>query len=158
MTDAIVNRRNVLSATSSVAFIGLAGCTSGDSSGNSNEDSEEANENSGTELTDIVTIEDHEWRGATLLELKVRNLTSDTIDLVQVEADVYVDDERINNAYTNISSLPGETVETSEIRFTESYDRDPCEADRYELVPNFYYQNEDYEIRMEYEFNPDFCE
>ncbi|TQQ79763.1 hypothetical protein EGH24_09690 [Halonotius terrestris] len=162
MADGSVNRRDVLTASGSVAIIGLAGCTSGDSSndenGNSNEDSDDSNENSGTDLTDILTIEDHEWRGTSLLEVKVRNQTSDTLDLVQVEADVYVGDERINHSYTNISSLPGETVETSEIRFTESYDRNPCEADRYELVPNFYYENEDYEKRMEYEFNQDFCE
>lgn len=156
-------RRNLLSFAGTVTVAGLAGCIS---SGVSDDTARETDEAGGgsvdggtqTELTDILQIEDHEWLAASILEVTVRNIIDDTLDLVQVEADVYVGDERTNHAYTNISSLPAGTVETSEIQFTESYDRNPREADRYDLVPNFYYDGEDYEERIEYEFNPEFYE
>jgi len=160
MTDR-VTRRRVLSLTGGSAVAALAGCTSSDDSkegaGGNNDDTESPTPE-GRTLSDIISIEDHEWRGATILDVSVRNLLDEELDLVQVEANVYVGDERINHAYTNISSLPPETVQTSQIEFTQSYGQDPCNADRYELVPNLNYDMEEYQERMEFDSQPGFCE
>lgn len=155
MTDGIP-RRSWLSFTAGATVTALAGCTSSDDSDENGGDGG-AQTTEGMTLTEIIEIEDHEWRGATLLDVSVRNLLDEELDLVQIEANVYVGDERINHAYTNISSLPPQTVQTSQIEFTQSYGQDPCNADRYELVPNLNYEMEEYQERMEFDSQPGFC-
>jgi hypothetical protein len=155
MTDG-VPRRALLSVTAGAAVTTLTGCMSSDDTDENGGDGG-AQSTEGMRLTDIIEIEDHEWRGATLLDVSVRNLLDEELDLVQIEANVYAGDERINHAYTNISSLPPQTVQTSQIEFTQSYGQDPCNADRYELVPNLNYDTEEYQKRMEFDSQPGFC-
>lgn len=151
-------RRKFLSISGTATGLALTGCTSNNGNGGEDGGNEETQKTEELTLTDILQIENHKWLGASLLEVTVRNRLSEELDLVQVEADVYVGNERINHAYTNISSLPPETVQTSEIRFTEPYGQDPCNADRYELVPNLTYELNEYQQRIEFQFDPSFCD
>jgi hypothetical protein len=151
-----------MSATTVAASsaLSLAGCSSSDdgngNGGSGNGDSPTPTPE-GTQLSDIVKITSHEWRGSSILEVAVQNQTEDTLDIVQVEANLYDGDTRIGHSYTNISSLAAGVKQTSDIRFLD-LDAAPCEAaTQYDLVPNFYYDSEDYEERYEYEYNPEFC-
>lgn len=146
------NRRSVLASIGSGGVAVLAGCAGGES-----DSTPTATPTPETSLTDIIGIPSHEWVRRSMLQVTVENRTEDVLDLVQVEANLYVDNTRIGHSYTNISSLPGGTTVNSAIQFIEGFDQEPCNATRYDLFPNFYYDSQQFEERMEYEYDPGFC-
>jgi hypothetical protein len=171
-----LSRRSVLRTSATVAAgatVGLAGCASngnGDGNGNGdNNDGTTTNDNgdtggetttqTGTQLTDIVEIVSHQWRGPTILEATVRNKTDSTIGTLQIDVNVYDGDTRLSNGYGTITDLPGGIEDTVRVSNMSDYSAAPCDAaTTYELVPNFYFEETHYEQRMEYEYNPQFCE
>lgn len=155
------NRREFLKySTAAVLAPAVAGCVSSSDDGNGGGEGGTPTATptpEGTTLTDIVGITSHAFRGPSILEVTVENKTEDTLDLVQVEANLYQEDTRLAHSYTNISSLAGGVKQTSEIQFLDM-DFPPCDTTRYDLVPNFYYDSTQYEERYEYEYNPEFCD
>jgi len=156
-----VSRRSVLRTSAAAATIGLAGCASSDDDGDGNGDGngDGTTSQDGTQLPDLVEIVDHEWRGRTILEATVRNKTESTIGTLQVDVNVYADDERISDGYGTITDLPGGIEETVRVSNMSDFSAVPCDAaTTYDLVPNFYFENTQYEERMDFEYNPEFCE
>lgn len=147
-----MDRRAYLTAVA--ATIGMTGC-----SGSDDGTSSDATTQTGTQLTDVIEITNHEWRGRTILEATVRNKTDSTIGTLQIDVNVYNDDTRISDGYGTISDLPGGIEDTVRVSNMSDFSAVPCEAaTTYDLVPNFYFENTRYEERMEYEYNPEFCE
>jgi hypothetical protein len=156
-----LSRRSLLRASASTvaagATVALAGCASSDDDGNG--DGGGTTTPTGNQLTDIVEIVSHEWRGRSILEATVRNRTDTTIGTLQIDVNVYADEERISNGYGTITDLPGGTEDTVRVSNMSDFSAAPCDAaTTYELVPNFYLENQQYEKRMEFEYDPEFCE
>jgi len=154
-----MNRRSVLKLTGTVAVASTAGCSGDTSDDGSNGDGSTPTPTSeGTQLSDLVGLPSHEWRGSSIVDVTVRNKTDSTIGLLQVDVNVYDGDTRIGDGYGTITDLPGGTEETVTVRIS-NFDAAPCEAaTTYELVPNFSYEGADYEDRREYEYNPSACQ
>lgn len=154
----MTTRRHVLTLAGTTAAAALAGCSSdGDSGSDSNGDS--GTDSTGTQLTDIIEITNHEWRGRSILEATVRNKTDSTIGTLQIDVNVYAGDERISDGYGTITDLPGGIEDTVRVSNMSDFSAVPCEdATTYDLVPNFYFENTQYEQRFEHEYNPEFCE
>jgi hypothetical protein len=160
----MTNRRAVIRLGSAAFTAILAGCVGG-GGGDAGEEGENGEATAtptetpaGTQLTDLVEITGHEWRGRSILSATVRNISDSTIGTLQIDVNVYDGDTRISDGYGTITDLPSGIEDTVRVRMGD-FSAVPCEAaTTYDLVPNFYFNNEQYEERFEYEYDPDFCE
>jgi len=150
-----MNRRNVLRAVTAATIAGVAGCVSTGDDGNSGGGDDGGG---GTQISDIVELPNHEWRGASILEVTVRNVSESTVETMQVDVNMYDGDERVGDGYWTITELPPGVEETVQVRI-DNLSAAPCESvDTYDIVPNFYFDGTDYEDRREYDYDPEFCE
>ncbi|TKX38014.1 hypothetical protein EXE51_05335 [Halorubrum sp. CGM5_25_10-8B] len=125
-----MNRRQYLT-TAGVGFVGvLAGC-SGETDDGESGDGEESEG-----LEDYVQLQGHEFKptqvgSGILLEVTVENVSENTLDLISIDANLYVDDERVDDGGLSIGDLPAGTTETDDMGLVDTT------PDLYDEITNY---------------------
>jgi len=153
-----MERRHFLATCVGVSPL-IAGCTSdggssGDGGNGGDGDSTETDEES---LEDYVELLSHEFKptqvgSGILLEVTVENVSDSELDLVQVDSNLYVDNERVDDGGLTIGDLPAGVTETDDMGLVDT------SPDLYDEITNYDItistRNEDLdELEQTYEFD-----
>lgn len=150
-----MNRRTFLTAVAGTTTL-LAGCSS-----SNNTDEEENGEQITTEttsdansLTDFVELSSHEFTYSStglVLKTTVKNVSGNTLDLINIQSNLYEGDTRIANSSMNVSELGAGIKDTAEMSF---YDAEPSDLEKvgsYEITVQTAPEIESYERTYSFE-------
>lgn len=131
---------------------GLAGCSS-DEGSTSNGDSEGSGDTSSQSLEDLISLVSHEfgYDGSVLLNVTVENVTDSELSLINIQSNLYIDNERVGDSSMNISNLPAGTQDTAEVPFRDLDPRDRENVTNYDITVQTSVDGQSYEGTFEYD-------
>lgn len=151
-----MDRRNYLIGLGG-SLIVLSGCTT-DAENNGGEDNGGGdNDKESPPLTEYIEFLDHEFRPAQvgsgiLLEVTIENVSDIELGLIRVSSNLYVDNERVDDASLTIADLPAGVSESDDMGLVETSPDLYDEITHYDITIST--RNEDSEeFEKTYEFD-----
>ena len=143
-----MDRRQYLTAVGVGFTTALAGC-----GGSSNTEPEQEES-----LEDYVQLRDHEFTqppvGSGLnMDVTVENVSDSTLGLINVDSNVYIDNERVDDGGVAFGDLPAGTTETDDLSLIETTGDIWSEITNYEIIVSTHPEGVREELQETYEFD-----
>lgn len=146
-----MERRKFVASAAVAVSIGIAGCSGGSDGDGSDGGDDETTES--RSLEDFVTVAstDFGYDGTVQLAVTLENVSDSELALINVQSNLYIDNERVADSSMNVSNLPAGTEDTAEVPFRDLDPRDREDVTNYDVTVQTSVGGESYEDTFEYD-------